>query len=318
MGHLVSLTRISFFGLSIIFLLTSCGTPENKGEPSVPRDLSYEFRENGINLTWKSPEKNFNYIEEITNSDSQGRPLNSFRIAGGFADYGIAQIKDKEDYSYLIPTEDIVWIDESVEVIVFAKNNLSTYGGPKAEVLISFPKVTDPPKFKDSLIQRTTKSSPLGDKWIQHGGDSSIEFCGFLKTGWNNRVKFIQVDLSGATVESQTFTGDQYFEDGCVTVFSEQFKKGFIKFKIFVSNEAGKSELRGVFEVTNPYKYNEPSISPNNGSSETLPTPTKVDPWTRTWSSRQMEEVAKTVWCIEQGYRNYIYSKDICTNTLNR
>ncbi len=48
------------------------------------------------------------------------------------------------------------------------------------------------------------------------------------------------------------------------------------------------------------------------------PVPTKVDPWSRTWSSRQMEEVAKTVWCIEQGYRNYIYSKDVCTNTLSR
>jgi hypothetical protein len=48
------------------------------------------------------------------------------------------------------------------------------------------------------------------------------------------------------------------------------------------------------------------------------PVPTKVDPWTRTWSSRQLEEIAKTTWCIEQGYRNYIYSKDICTNTLNR
>lgn len=50
----------------------------------------------------------------------------------------------------------------------------------------------------------------------------------------------------------------------------------------------------------------------------TLPAPTLGDPWSRTWSSKQQEELAKTVWCINNGYRNYIYSKDICTNTISR
>ena len=49
-----------------------------------------------------------------------------------------------------------------------------------------------------------------------------------------------------------------------------------------------------------------------------LPAPSPVDPWSRTWSSRQQEEIAKTVWCINNGYRNYIYSKDVCTNTISR
>ena len=49
-----------------------------------------------------------------------------------------------------------------------------------------------------------------------------------------------------------------------------------------------------------------------------LPAPTLVDPWSRTWSSRQKEELAKTFWCLGNGYRSYNYSKDICTNTLNR
>jgi hypothetical protein len=50
----------------------------------------------------------------------------------------------------------------------------------------------------------------------------------------------------------------------------------------------------------------------------TLPAPTLGDPWSKTWSSKQQEELAKTVWCINNGYRNYIYSKDICTNTISR
>jgi len=57
---------------------------------------------------------------------------------------------------------------------------------------------------------------------------------------------------------------------------------------------------------------------PKGEYDNTLPAPTLGDPWSRTWSSKQQEELAKTVWCINNGYRNYIYSKDICTNTISR
>ena len=46
--------------------------------------------------------------------------------------------------------------------------------------------------------------------------------------------------------------------------------------------------------------------------------PSIVDPWSRKWSSKDLESIAKTTWCITNGYRNYIYSKDICTNTISR
>jgi hypothetical protein len=57
---------------------------------------------------------------------------------------------------------------------------------------------------------------------------------------------------------------------------------------------------------------------PKGEYDNTLPAPTLGDPWSRTWSSKQQEELAKTVWCINNGYRNYNYSKDICTNTISR
>lgn len=57
---------------------------------------------------------------------------------------------------------------------------------------------------------------------------------------------------------------------------------------------------------------------PEGDYDYTLPAPTLGDPWSRTWSSKQQEELAKTVWCINNGYRNYIYAKDICTNTISR
>lgn len=49
-----------------------------------------------------------------------------------------------------------------------------------------------------------------------------------------------------------------------------------------------------------------------------LPAPSRVNPWSRTWSSQQLEAIAKTTWCIENGYRNYIYSTDSCSNTISR
>ena len=57
---------------------------------------------------------------------------------------------------------------------------------------------------------------------------------------------------------------------------------------------------------------------PKGEYDNTLPAPTLGDPWSRTWKTKQQEELAKTVWCINKGYRNYIYSKDICTNTISR
>ena len=56
-------------------------------------------------------------------------------------------------------------------------------------------------------------------------------------------------------------------------------------------------------------------VSENDFSFEA---PAPVDPWSRTWSSRQQEEMAKSVWCIRKGYRNYNYSKDVCSNELSR
>lgn len=49
---------------------------------------------------------------------------------------------------------------------------------------------------------------------------------------------------------------------------------------------------------------------PDNSTSSNV----KVNPWSRDWSSEDMERFAKTVWCIENGYRDYSRSTDDCTN----
>lgn len=40
----------------------------------------------------------------------------------------------------------------------------------------------------------------------------------------------------------------------------------------------------------------------------------KVNPWSRDWRDPSTEQFAKTVWCIENGYRDYSTSTDDCVN----
>lgn len=48
--------------------------------------------------------------------------------------------------------------------------------------------------------------------------------------------------------------------------------------------------------------------------SDSTSTTAKVNPWARTWRSSDMERLAKTVWCIENGYRDYSTTTDDCIN----
>lgn len=38
----------------------------------------------------------------------------------------------------------------------------------------------------------------------------------------------------------------------------------------------------------------------------------KVNPWKKRWSTVTMERMAKTVWCIEHGFRDYNKRTDRC------
>lgn len=53
------------------------------------------------------------------------------------------------------------------------------------------------------------------------------------------------------------------------------------------------------------------SISTTSGSAFANHTG-KLSPWKRQWSSVSMERFAKTVWCIEHGYRDYNKRNDRC------
>ena len=166
-------------------------------------------------------------------------------------------------------------------------------------------------------MQHTKQNFNSTNSWVNHEDkDQAITFCGFLETNWTNRPDIIQISLTGAAKASKTIVGKDYFSgSGCVYLFPKQFAKGMIEFTVSAKNEFGANTLHGSFEVTVPYKYTEPSNTPDSGSGDTQSLP---DPWSRTYRNRITEEVAKTTWCIKNGYRNYNYSKDICTNTLNR
>ena len=73
-----------------------------------------------------------------------------------------------------------------------------------------------------------------------------------------------------------------------------------------VSNEKGKSEVANLEIVSN--------------AGTVYQSPSQPNPFLRDWSDRDkdLESLAKTVWCIENGFRNYTYSKDECNNEISR
>jgi len=79
-----------------------------------------------------------------------------------------------------------------------------------------------------------------------------------------------------------------------------------VVFERTVSNEKGSS--------------NNTLLAVNSSEYLSKPIAEQSNPFNKVWKSteKELEILGKTVWCIEQGYKNYAYSKDICTNTLNR
>ena len=73
-----------------------------------------------------------------------------------------------------------------------------------------------------------------------------------------------------------------------------------------VSNEKGKSKMATVEIISN--------------ADSVYQIPSQPNPFLREWSEREknLESLAKTAWCIENGFRNYTYSKDECTNKISR
>ena len=65
-----------------------------------------------------------------------------------------------------------------------------------------------------------------------------------------------------------------------------------------VGNELGLSASVALKMTSNPSEI---------GKVETL-----ENPWTRKWTSKDMEALAKTAWCISNGYKDYSRSTDEC------
>jgi predicted small secreted protein len=81
-----------------------------------------------------------------------------------------------------------------------------------------------------------------------------------------------------------------------------------LSFSFTAINDIGSSEMARVDTIS-------------GGPSRSTTSPQRQsNPFDRTWKSseKDLEALAKTAWCIENGYRDYIWSKDICTNELSR
>jgi len=346
--HQAFLKTLAFCFLA--FLLSSCGgSKENLGPPSIPRELKYEFVDEGIKLTWKSPINNFNYKTKIGQDFSDPEYKKSIISENYFKfdefvttytsqrQYIVYQEPDKENYEITIPIEEFLKYDKPdrpLSIYLRAYNEppkefrepeggwneelrdagygafeLQYYRSNSAVVYPKQPSVTSEPKFINGLLTSDSKGTH-NDNWTSTHNEwmtfyeGKLQLCDFIDIGWNKRVDGIMVKTSGAITSLKVFTMKDYFYDSppgkCIYNYPLNARAGSLKYEITLINKIGSTSLTGTYEILNPYSQKLRQQVPSK--------PTVPERWSNI--TPENERAAKTVWCIENGYRDY----DIKTN----
>ena len=293
--------KLVFVAIFTSLILTGCGT-QNSEPPSLVRNFSYQIEEQSINFTWNSPKSNFNYIE-----DEYGDPTTGFDIAieglSEPSDFTVNAEKEKDSYKYSISMDRIRTKDSRLKFSIGAYNGFNGFTSSAekvaiSEFLIEIPKATQAPRFLDKTAF----------KWDQKS--TSLTVSNFLEHNLSNRAGLVEIQVTGL-VNAKYISSEYKGYNSLYLSFPNKFqtKGGWVNYVITASNDIGSTEFRGrnyIFPI-NRTESNEGAPSP---------APTLVDPWTRSFRDRKTEEVAKLVWCLQNGYRNYDYSQDECTNRI--
>jgi hypothetical protein len=341
----------------LAFLLSSCGgSKENLGPPSIPRELKYEFVDEGIKLTWKSPINNFNYKAKIGQdlSDPEFKEAviseNYFaldKFVSGVAfqkQYVVYQEPDEEIYELVIPIQEVSKFarpDGSLSIYLRAYNEpptdfrepeggwtqelrdagygayeLQFYRSNAAVVYVKLPFLNSSPQFKGGLVTNDSKANHNDYyTWTTNSWLSAIdylervEFCDFIEMSWN-RTETIEIETRGSFQSRNVFTLNDYLkgaeqsEEGCLRVRASKANRGALNYKITLSNGAGRTMLTGQYVINKPWPV-------KGESTKSVPRePYVPERWNNL--TPENERAAKTVWCIENGYRDYDLKTNRC------
>lgn len=313
---------------TVALLLSSCGgTKENLGPPSIPQNLKYEFTQDGIKLFWNEPENNFNFkYDEVSTDDlttkefdSGINPQNYFKIDK--LERAVYQSDYEKNYEFFIPIREFYLYDNpkgSFSIVLRAYNNpleSNINQSTPAVALLKSPSTQSPPQFKSELITDDSKSNHNdyfinSDSWVSASNYFKwIEFCDFIEIDWN-RTETIKIETSGSFKSRSVFTLNDYLKgaeqskEGCLSAKTPKANRGALKYKITLTNGSGSTSLTGEYNIFNPWPE-------KNGSKKNEPVKTYVP---ERWNNitPENERAAKTVWCIENGYRDYDLKTNRC------
>lgn len=288
------------FALFIVLLISGCGGEGNTGKPSIIRNLEYVVDKDIIVVSWSEPQQNFNFsIDEYNNKNYFILEIQG--IISGSIEVKIEQIEGKSTYQYLLSNNEILNnYKDTITLSLKALNN-NYFESDPVFLELKLPEVTNKPSVKNSNFVQVRQQNNI------------IEFCNFLNLEWSNQALYYTIKYSGALNGKESFEGWEYQKiDPCLTVLSEKAISGRINYEITAENRFGSASITGSNSISSNSGFE------NGSNDEGNEAPKIENPFQRDFDSKNSEIVAKLSWCINEGYRDYNYSKDECTNTRNR
>ena len=321
-------------------ILTSCGgTNENLGQPSIPQELKYEFVDEGIKLTWKVPENNFYYKAtfgrdlsdpESTSSDNELISENYFQLddfntkLASQPFYIVYQEDGKKNYELVFPIADFLQFAYPSNSLTFSLRACNRSDGGYGDLECEYPsapaiiRVTQPsanalPGFVSGLVTDNSKFQH-NDLWTSTNNEwmtafeGTLTFCDLLDLKWNNLPETISVKTTGSFDLKTTFVLRNYFygfeeDNKCLRLKYKKARQGALNYTITLTNKTGSTSLTGTYEIMNSWVPTKNRYTPE--------VPFVPEKWNNI--TPKNEGVAKTVWCIENGYRDYVAKTNKCT-----
>ena len=258
--------------------------------------------------------------------------------------YIVYQEPDKEIYELVIPIQEVLKFarpDGSLTIYLRAYNEpptdfrepeggwtqelrdagygayeLQFYRSNAAVVYVKLPFLNSSPQFKGGLVTSDSKATHndyytwTTNSWLSASDYFKwVTFCNFVELN-SSRAETIVIETSGSFISRNTYTLSDYLkgaeqsEEGCLRVRASKANRGSLNYKITLSNSAGSTTLVGEYIINKPWPE-------KGGSTKYVP----KDPYVpERWNNitPENERAAKTVWCIENGYRDYNFKSNRC------
>jgi hypothetical protein len=136
--------------------------------------------------------------------------------------------------------------------------------------------------------------------------EGSLKICNFIDFQWGNIPDSVSIKTTGSFVSNTTFSRNDFLRGDekrkCLVIPYQKARKGPLNYTVTLSNKVGRTALTGTYEMMSSWTYKKNEYTPRE--------PFVPERWNNI--TPENERVAKTVWCIENGYRDYDLKTNKC------